>query len=143
MGKGGKRMSHIRRNMKEENSEYRPEQLLCAKIFRELLGSEYDVKTEYPVTLTPFDGLRPRGAILDIAILGKGMKIAVRLMGAVHDNQKKMLQDQDQRTVLQANGWRVYDFSWYNMLELWDQKKHTPEEARLAIIRNFTLTGDI
>ena len=30
MGKGGKRMSHIRRNMKEENSEYRPEQLLSA-----------------------------------------------------------------------------------------------------------------
>ena len=108
MGKGGKRMSHIRRNMKEENSEYRPEQLLCAKIFRELLGKEYNVKTEYPVTLTPFDGLRPRGA----------------------------------RTVLQANGWRVFDFSWFNMLELWDQKKHSEEDARTAIVRNFTLTGD-
>ena len=40
-----KRMSHIRRNMKKENTEYRPEQLLLAKIFRELLGKDYQVYT--------------------------------------------------------------------------------------------------
>ena len=64
------RMSHIRRNMVEENKDYRDEQILCAKILRELLGEEYEVKLEEAVILKPFANLPVKGAIPDIVVLG-------------------------------------------------------------------------
>lgn len=134
----GKRMSHIRRNMKEENTEYRPEQLLLAKIFRELLGEKYQVFTEYPVkNLKPFEGLNVRAAIPDIAIIGNNMKIAVRLMGAIHDTMKKQIKDEDQKIVLMFNGWKVFDLAYWDYPEVWDQKKHSFDEAKDRIIRDF------
>ena len=135
-----KRMSHIRRNMKKENTEYRPEQLLLAKIFRELLGKDYQVYTEYPVSnLKPYESLKVRAAIPDIAIIGKGMKIAVRLMGEIHDSLKKQIKDEDQKIVLMYNGWKVCDIRYYDYPELWDQKKHTFDEAKLKMIQTFKL----
>jgi len=137
------RMSHIRRNMKEENTAYRPEQMLCAKILREMLKDDYEVKLEFPVILKPFDNLDVRGAIPDIVVIGKGMKshhrIVIRLMGEIHDKPKKKIKDEDQKLVLMHNGWKVFDFNWYDMPELWNQKKYTIEQAKDSIIRNFKI----
>jgi very-short-patch-repair endonuclease len=131
------RMSHIRRNMVEENKDYRDEQILCAKILRELLGEEYEVKLEETVILKPFANLPVKGAIPDIVVLGKGMKIAIRMMGAIHEKPRKRIKDEDQRLVLMANGWRVMDFWYYDMVELWNPKKYTDKEIKDSIVRNF------
>ena len=132
------RMSHIRRNMIKENTEYRPEQMLCTKILRKMLGKKYEVLTEYPVSnLEPHGGLEVKYCQPDIVIINKdrGIKIAIRLMGEIHDKPKKKIKDQDQKIILMYNGWDVFDF-WYNeMPELWNQKKYSEEDAKKSIIR--------
>ena len=132
-------MSHVRRNMKEENKDYRPEQMYCAELLRQLLPQGYEVLLEHPVKNLDHPELGRKAAILDIAVVGMDSKYAIRLMGAIHDNKKKQIKDQDQRLALMEYGWQVFDFSYYDMPELWNQKKYTKQQAKDSITRNFKL----
>ena len=132
-------MSHIRRNMKEENTDYRPEQMYCAKLLRELLPQGYEVLLEYPVKNLDHPELGRKAAILDIVVLGMDDKYGIRLMGEIHDSKKKQIKDMDQKIALIEYGWVITDFSYYGMPELWDQKKYTKQEAKDSITRNFKL----
>lgn len=131
-------MSHIRRNMKEENTEYRPEQMLCAEHLRALLGDKYTVTLEKPLeNLEPLEDIKMTRCIPDIMITGNNSKIVIRLMGAIHEKPKKVMKDLDQRLVLEHNGWKVVDFWYFCMPELWNPKKYTDKDVKDCIIREF------
>ena len=125
--------------MKEENTDYRTEQMYCAKLLRELLPQGYELLLEYPVKNLDHPELGRKAAILDIVILGMDDKYGIRLMGEIHDSKKKQIKDMDQKIALIEYGWVITDFSYYGMPELWDQKKYTRQEAKDSITRNFKL----
>ena len=123
------KMSFIRKNMTEENSQYRTEQLLCATILREFYTS---VKTEYKITNLLHDELDVKQCQPDVVIENKN--IAIRLNGPIHEKGKRPMKDEDQKIVLQANGWKVIDLTPHNIPELWDQRKYTYEEAKNKLL---------
>ncbi len=112
----------ILRNMGEQqNTEYRREQVRCARILRDRLGNSA-VRQEYTVRHLTIDGERAPNAILDIAIPKE--KIAVRLMGKIHDKSKKRnLGDWYQRESLIEAKWAVYDFHEDDFPNLWKPKR--------------------
>ena len=133
----------IHKNMKEENSHHRPEQMLLAEILRKRLAgtkSVWLVRTEYPVQLNSVDGIESSSAVLDIAIIpssyntdpdfdpSKKSLYALRLMGPIHEKKRRRMKDDDQRILLLGNHWKVKDI-WYNEFqELWEGGKHSMEE---------------
>jgi len=126
------------------NNEYRPEQMTVASILREdKVYSNFDVKTEYPVTGLTFEGRR-YAAVLDIALVPKKLVlksiyhrtankqqcIAIRMMGQIHEKQRKKLQDADQAQALSNTGWFVHDI-WYNQKYhemYWNPEAYTKKE---------------
>ncbi len=123
----------VYKNMNEEGTSYRPEQLLLAKLLRDsqYVRGIYEVKTEYPVTLENHDGKRT-GAILDIVMLpyktGEIPPVAIRMMGEIHEKPKKKISDADQRIYLEKIGWIVYDIYKDIVPEYWNPKKHDRKE---------------
>lgn len=112
------------KNMVEGNSSYRPEQLLVAKILREM---GYTVKTEYEIKGLLPNEFNVKGAIPDVAL--PYAKIIFRLNGKIH-NKKRRIRDEDQKIVLEQKGWTVYDLNEDECQELWNQKKYTYEQAK-------------
>ncbi len=112
----------ILRNMGEQqNTEYRREQVRCARILRDRLGNSA-VRQEYTLRNLTIDGERAPNAILDIAIPKE--KIAIRLMGKIHDkSQKRNLRDWYQREALIESKWAVYDFHEDDFPNLWKPKR--------------------
>ena len=111
----------ILRNMGEQgNTEYRREQVRCARILRDKLGVSL-VRQEYVVKNLKIDGAGAPNCILDIAIPSE--KIAVRLMGKIHNKAKRELKDWYQREALIQAGWAVYDFYEDNFPNLWNPKR--------------------
>jgi len=112
----------ILRNMGEQgNTEYRREQVRCARILRDRLGNGA-VRQEYTLRNLKIDGARAPNAILDIAIPKE--KMAIRMMGKIHDKSKKInLKDWYQREALIQAGWVVYDFHEDDFPNLWKPKR--------------------
>jgi len=112
----------ILRNMGEQgNTEYRREQVRCARILRDRLGNSA-VRQEYTLRNLKIDGARAPNAILDIAIPKE--KMAIRMMGKIHDKSKKInLKDWYQREALIQAGWVVYDFHEDDFPNLWKPKR--------------------
>ncbi len=112
----------IMRNMGEQgNTEYRREQVRCARILRDKLGNSA-VRQEYTLRNLKIDGARAPNAILDIAIPKE--KMAIRMMGKIHDKSKKInLKDWYQREALIQAGWVVYDFHEDDFPNLWKPKR--------------------
>lgn len=112
----------ILRNMGEQgNTEYRREQVRCARILRDKLGNSA-VRQEYTLRNLKIDGARAPNAILDIAIPKE--KMAIRMMGKIHDKSKKInLKDWYQREALIQAGWVVYDFHEDDFPNLWKPKR--------------------
>ncbi len=112
----------ILRNMGEQgNTEYRREQVRCARILRDKLGNSA-VRQEYTLRNLKIDGARAPNAILDIAIPKE--KMAIRMMGKIHDKSKKInLKDWYQREALIQAGWVVYDFHEDDFPNLWKSKR--------------------
>ena len=123
-----------------QNNEYRPEQMTLATILREdRTYFNFDIKTEYPVTGLTFEG-KNYAAILDVAILPKKMvqtyknnqqqPIALRMMGQIHEKDRKRLQDADQAQALANSKWFIHDL-WYNSSDasyLWKPEAFTKKE---------------
>ena len=115
--------------MKEENASYRPEQLLIAGLLREIdpFKKNYSIKTEHRVDLEDFDGKRT-SAVLDIALIPNQSKsytpMGIRIMGEIHEKEKKILKDADQKSYLENRGWRIYDIYKYSDECFWQPKKH-------------------
>ncbi len=112
----------ILRNMGEQgNTEYRREQVRCARILRDRLGNNA-VRQEYTLKNLQIDGERAPNAILDLAIPKE--KIAIRMMGKIHDKSKKInLKDWYQREALIQAKWAVYDFHEDDFPNLWKPKR--------------------
>jgi len=120
------KMSFIRKNMIEANSAYRPEQMYVAKILRDL---GLNIKIEYELKgLKPFEDIKFPNCVPDIACVDK--KLILRLNGLIHEKPKQKMKDEDQRLVLEANGWKVVDLTPNEHPELWNQKKYTYEQAK-------------
>jgi len=112
----------ILRNMGEQgNTEYRREQVRCARILRDRLGVAL-VKQEYVVKNLKIDGASAPNCVLDIAIPSE--KIAIRLMGAIHQASKKRgIKDWYQKEALGQAKWAVYDFYADKFPNLWNPKR--------------------
>jgi len=64
---------------------------------------------------------------LDIAIISPARKapgVAIRMQGQIHERRLRKLRDADQRIVLEGNGWKVIDFWYYAMPNLWEDKRN-------------------
>ena len=135
--------SWIRKNMSD--NQFRPEQIYCCQLLKEIIP-EANIEMEYLVNLEPVDSIDVKRALLDIAITFSGefeglvfneVKVAIRINGEVHEKPRQIIKDADQRFVLEGNGWKVYDF-WFNKIpEIWNRKKYTNKEAKYAIIREM------
>jgi len=111
----------ILRNMGEQgNTEYRREQVRCARILRDKLGVNL-VKQEYVVKNLKIDGASAPNCILDIAIPSE--KIAIRLMGKIHNKKKRGIKDWYQKESLGQAKWAVYDFYEDDFPNLWNPKR--------------------
>ncbi len=112
----------ILRNMGEQgNTEYRREQVRCARILRDFLGNSA-VRQEYTVRNLKIDGASAPNCILDLAIPKE--KIAIRMMGKIHDKSKKRnLKDWYQNEALIQAKWSVYDFHEDDFPNLWKPKR--------------------
>jgi len=136
--------SWIRKNMSD--NQFRPEQYYCYQLLREIIPPEAKIEMEYLVNLESVDGVNVKRALLDIAILfpeekcwghENAVRIAIRINGEVHEKPRQRLKDEDQKYVLEGNGWKVYDF-WFNKIpEIWNKKKYTNKEAKKAILREM------
>lgn len=102
------------------NTEYRREQVRCARILRDRLGVSL-VRQEYVVKNLKIDGASAPNCILDIAIPSE--KIAIRLMGAIHNKKKRGIKDWYQKEALTQAKWAVYDFNENNFPNLWNPKR--------------------
>lgn len=123
--------------------EFRPEQMRMAKVLRELLSVPSYVKVEYPVKgMSPTkEGIRCDYCQLDIAIVSPPMatqyaNIAIRIMGEVHPTYTglKKRKDDDQRLVLEANGWIVIDIFKTEYPSFWGNDEEKMKEDLIKIL---------
>ena len=133
----------ILRNMGEQgNTEYRREQVRCAKILRDKLGVK-NVRQEYILRNLKIDGARAPNCILDIAIPKE--KLAIRLMGKIHDVSKKRgIKDWYQGESLIQAGWTVYDFHEDDFPNLWKAKRsqEVDKASKEEVLNALGLLGD-
>ena len=96
-------------------TEYRPEQIIAYKILCKMFPhAHYNFAMELPVPDCK--------AVLDIAIIPEDStkpKIAVRVNGAIHERTNRVIKDATQKDLLEAAGWKVFDFWHYDMPDLW------------------------
>ena len=105
------------------NIEYRKEQMFLADKIR-VSCPECDVKLEEPLeNLMTIDEISCRFCVLDILVLSHSRKIAIRMMGEIHGGNKKTLKDEDQKIVLEGNGYEVKDVWWDEYPEFWNPTK--------------------
>jgi hypothetical protein len=111
------------------NKEYtKSEVALHEELVKECFPSEmsiYDIatilKTQFLVrNLKPVEDIKPTNPPpkLDIAI--PQMKIAIRVNGLIHRGAKQQLKDEDQKIVLEGNGWTVIDVNYDDREDLWE-----------------------
>ena len=95
------------------NTEYRKEQMFLADKIR-IMFPEYNVKLEEPLeNLMTIDEISCSFCVLDIFVDTNSKKIAIRMMGEIHRGSKKTLKDEDQKIVLEGNGYDVKDV-WFD-----------------------------
>ena len=108
------------------NTEYRKEQMLLADMIRILLPKS-NVKLEEPLgNLDKIDEIECK-CIPDILIEDK--KIVIRMMGEIHNNSKRTLKDEDQKIVLEGNGYIVIDVWHDEYPEFWNPKAYKDDQV--------------
>ena len=110
-----------------EGTEYRSEEVFAYETIVEyatqILKTKPVIKMQYEIrNLKEVDGLKVDYCCPDIVIL-EPTKVAIRLNGQIHENKKRRIKDEDQRIVLEGNGWIVLDFWFYDMPNLYDSCK--------------------
>jgi|TARA_B110001454_G_scaffold154542_1_gene143840 hypothetical protein len=118
MGKGN---YFINKNMGEAcNTEYRKEQVKTTRILKELYP-KLSIVQEYKVDQLTLDGTPTSHCVLDIAIPSK--KIAIRLMGGIHQASKSRIRKDDfQKEALIESKWIVIDMIADEYPNLWGKK---------------------
>ena len=112
------------RNM--TNTEYRTEQMLLAKLLRVLLPKS-NIKLEEPLgNLDKVDEISCK-CIPDILIEDK--KVVIRMNGEIHYKTKRTLKDEDQKIVLEGNGYTVIDVWFDEYPEFWDPKAYKEDQV--------------
>ena len=112
---------------KSEGTEYRSEEVFAYETIVEyatqMLKTKPVIKMQYELrNLNEVDGLKVDYCCPDIVIL-EPTKVAIRLNGQIHENRQRRIKDEDQRIVLEGNGWIVLDFWFYDMPNLYDSLK--------------------
>ena len=111
----------IDKNMNVGMKDYRPEQMKVQKILHEEFP-ELEIRLEYSVGGLKIDGHPCAGAVLDIAVLG--YKVAIRMMGEIHQwSKKSRVKDQYQMYALEEAGWTVLDFIKDEFPAVWNRSK--------------------
>ena len=111
----------IDKNMNVGMKDYRPEQMKVQKILHEEFP-ELEIRLEYSVGGLKIDGHPCASAVLDIAVLG--YKVAIRMMGEIHQwSKKSRVKDQYQMYALEEAGWTVIDFIKDEFPAVWNRSK--------------------
>tara|TARA_B100000745_G_scaffold285553_1_gene220867 strand:+ start:421 stop:846 length:426 start_codon:yes stop_codon:yes gene_type:complete len=111
----------IDRNMAKGQKDYRPEQMKTTKILRDEFP-KLDIRQEHLVNNLEIDGHKVAPAILDIAIISP--KIAIRMMGEIHQGSKRVrMKDQYQMYALENAGWKVIDMIKDEFPAVWNRSK--------------------
>ena len=113
----------VYRNM--NNDGYRKEQMLLAELIRVLLPKS-NIKLEEPLgNLDKVDEIECK-CIPDILIEDK--KVVIRMNGEIHNKTKRTLKDQDQKIVLEGNGYEVIDVWFDEYPEFWNPKAYQEDQ---------------
>ena len=124
----------IDKNMNVGMKDYRPEQMKVQKILHEEFP-ELEIRLEYSVGGLKIDGHPCASAVLDIAVLG--YKVAIRMMGEIHQwSKKSRVKDQYQMYALEEAGWTVIDFIKDEFPAVWNRSK---KEEKLKEAKNEVL----
>ena len=111
----------IDKNMNVGMKDYRPEQMKVQKILHEEFP-ELEIRLEYSVGGLKIDGHACAGAVLDIAVLG--YKVAIRMMGEIHQwSKKSRVKDQYQMYALEEAGLTVLDIIKDEFPAVWNRSK--------------------
>jgi len=120
----GKKCCECGYEKKTQGTEYRSEQVFAYDTIMSYYPHN-QVKMEYEI-----HGLS-KYCQLDIAILPE--KIAIRLNGEVHEKKIQKIKDEDQKIMLEEDGWKVIDFWYYDMPFLFDTNR-TPNKDIEAVL---------
>ena len=132
----GKKCCECGYEKKTQGTEYRSEQVFAYDILRTYYPKTV-VKMEHELhDLKDVDGIKAKFCQVDITIIfgvksgtkHTVKKIAVRLNGEVHDRSKQKIKDADQKIILEGNGWKVIDFWYHAMPNLFDSNKTEKKE---------------
>jgi len=112
-------------------TEFRQEQLRAAKIIRESIAQDpSQVVCEYEIhNLKPVDFNKINYCCPDI--FDKLSKTVYRVMGKIHEKKIPRQKDEIQKEVLEGNGYKVIDFWYYDMPNLFARNR-TSKRNRLA-----------
>ena len=111
------------------DADYRQEQMFARDYIAEI-HPDWELCLEKPIYDLELDEKPYRNCVLDIAVMNKS--IAIRLNGEYHfTSSKQGLKDEFQKEALQQAGWKVVDFNFFNMPNLFKKKKKE-ETVKLA-----------
>ena len=111
------------------NKEYTKSELALHKeIINNCFGTEIPLnevtdilKTQFLVrNMIEIDGIRPTIPPPKLDICIPELKIAIRVNGLIHQSRRQRLKDEDQKLVLEGNGWTVIDVDWSDREDLWE-----------------------
>lgn len=116
-------------NMREHgNKEYTDSELALHKeIINNCFDSEIPMNeilrilyTQFKVkNLKPVEDINPTNPPPKLDICIPEMKIAIRVNGLIHQTHRNRLKDEDQKIVLEGNGWTVIDVDFSDREDLW------------------------
>ncbi len=107
-------------------TDYRPEQMWAGDIITACLPPRFQILYEYELTrLKEVQGIKKTFAKPDIVLLdeARNQRIAIRLNGPPHFKKLQKIKDADQKIVLEGNGWKVLDFDYDKMPNLWTNNR--------------------
>ena len=117
-------------NMREHgNKEYTESEVALHKeIINNCFGTEIPLKDILRIMRTQFrvknlqlvEDIKPTNPppMLDICI--PELKVAIRVNGLIHQTRRNRLKDEDQKIVLEGNGWTVIDVDFSDREDLWE-----------------------
>ncbi len=114
----------------------------AGEIIQACLPSRFKMYYEYELTdLRDIQKIKGKFAKPDIVLIDevRGQKIAIRMNGGIHRKRLQKIKDEDQKTVMEGNGWKVVDFNEDDMPNLWsndrvDNSKKAYREVLDAIL---------
>jgi len=95
-------------------------------IINACLPPRFKMFYEYELTrLKVIQGIKKTFAKPDIVLIDevRNQRIALRFQGPPHKGKLQKIKDEDQRIVLEGNGWKVVDFWYDKMLNLWTNNR--------------------